>query len=85
MTQMDTESIGRAVNHLTVVEEGGARTLDASGGVRFEKKLGEEVREGESVAVCFGGDQGRVEASVRQIASAVDIGDAPVAPSPTIL
>ena len=81
---MDTESIGRSVNHLTVVENDGARQLDPSGGVSLEKKLGEEVREGEMLALCFGGDKAKVELSARQLYSAIFIGEAPVE-SPTMI
>lgn len=77
ITEMDTEIIGRSVNLLTVVEDGDKRHLDPSGGVRFEKKVGDEVKNGETMAMCFGGNQGRVEVSAQKISSAVVIGDTP--------
>ncbi len=85
ITKMDTEHIGRSVNLLSIIEDRGTRYLDPSGGVRFEKKVGNEVNDGETMAICFGGNQSRVEVSAKQIYSAVVIGNTPVEPPPVIL
>mgnify|MGYP001418334813 CR=1 FL=1 len=85
IADMDTEFIGRSVNLLTIFEDGGTRHLDPSGGVRFEKKVGDEVRDGKTMAICFGSNQDRVELSARRIYSAVVISDTPKEPPPVIL
>lgn len=80
ISAMDTLEIGRIVNSLTIVKSGRNRELDIAGGIRFEKKLGNEVRPGDTLAVCSGGDQKRVEEAVLRLSSAIRIGEKPIVP-----
>ena len=82
---MDTEKIGWAVNSLTVFDEKLGRRIHSSGGVRFEKKLGEEVENGGTLAVCKGSDEETVSRACRQIKSAVKIKDSPFIPESVII
>ena len=82
---MDTEKIGWAVNSLTVIDEKSGRRIDPSGGVRFEKKLGEEVESGGVLAVCHGSNKETVSRARRQIKSAVKVEDSPVRPKDVII
>ena len=82
---MDTEKIGWAVNSVTVIDEKSGRRIDPSGGVRFEKKLGEEVECGGALAVCHGSNKETVSWACRQIKSAVKIKDSPVRPKDVII
>ena len=82
---MDTEKIGWAVNSVTVIDEKSGRRIDPSGGVRFEKKLGEEVESGGALAVCHGSNKETVSWARRQIKSAVKIEDSPVRPKDVII
>ena len=82
---MDTEKIGWAVNSVTVIDEKLGRRIDPSGGVRFEKKLGEEVESGGALAVCHGSNKETVNWARRQIKSAVKIEDSLVRPKDVII
>lgn len=80
LTEMDTLEIGLAVNGLTVLGTGRGRQLDESGGVHFEKKTGDKVTEGETLAVCTGRDYKKVKQSAVRIAEAMHIGEERVEP-----
>ena len=82
---MDTEKIGWAVNSLTVFDEKLGRRIHSSGGVRFEKKLGEEVENGGTLAICNGSDEETVSQACRQIKSAVKIEDNTFKPESVII
>ncbi len=82
---MDTEKIGWAVNSVTVFYEKSGRRIDPSGGVRFEKKLGEKVERGGALAVCHGSDKDTVSRACRQIKSGVKIEDSPFRPEDLII
>jgi thymidine phosphorylase len=82
---MDTEKIGWAVNSVTVFDEKSGRRIDPSGGVLFEKKLGEEVESGGALAVCHGSDKETVSRACRQIKSAVKIENTPFRPEDVII
>ena len=82
---MDTEKIGWAVNSVTIIDEKSGRRIDPSGGVRFKKKLGEEVERGGALAVCHGSDKETVSQACRQIKSAVKIEDSPFRPEDLII
>ena len=85
VTRLNTKNIGWVVNDLTVLDEGEDRQLDHSGGVRFEKKLGDEIQSGETLAVCHGKYQGKVQIAAKKILSYIEIGDESVDPGPVIL
>ena len=77
---MDTLRIGRIVNGLTVLTIGNRRTTDQTGGIRFEKKLGNRVAEGDILAVCFGKDMTGVEQAASSLAPLIKIGEESVSP-----
>ncbi|MEE9167264.1 MAG: thymidine phosphorylase [Candidatus Neomarinimicrobiota bacterium] len=80
ITSMETLKIGQAVNHLTVMRKGKIRRLDPAGGVQFKKKIGDQVDAGETLALCFGGDEKRVKEAALDLARLTGIGEEPVAP-----
>lgn len=75
LVSFDTRQLGLTANDLTILNRGNNRKLDRSGGIRFFKKLGDEVKAGDELAVCFGRERERVEAAVQRIASAITVGD----------
>ncbi|MFQ6616025.1 MAG: thymidine phosphorylase [Fidelibacterota bacterium] len=79
----DTLELGRAAKELTVFVRGKARAVDPTGGIRLHKKLGEEVKAGDELAVCFGEDRERVEGAFTRTASAFTIGEE--LPKPPVL
>ena len=82
---MDTEKIGWAVNSVSIIDEKSGRRIDPSGGIRFKKKLGEEVESGGPLAVCHGSDKEAVNQACRQIKSAVKIENKPFRPEDVII
>ena len=82
---MNTEKIGWAVNSITVFDGKAGRQIDPSGGVRFEKKLGEEVAKGDPLAICHGNSEKAVSQAYPQIKSAIEIGVDPFTPEEVII
>ncbi len=74
VSAIDTKSIGDAV-----VELGGGRTkiddvIDCAVGVQCERRIGDEVREGEPLAILFGRDENQMRYVGTKLGSAFKIG-----------
>ena len=75
ITSMDTLAIGWIVNSLTILKRENSRERDWAGGIRLEKKLGSEVRAGDSIALCFGHNLNKVEEAAARLTSSIKIGE----------
>jgi thymidine phosphorylase len=85
VTRMNTRDIG-----LAVVELGGGRrkstdTVDARVGLTQFAQIGHAVQAGEPLAVVHGADAASAERARQVLLASIDIGDAPVAPSPVLV
>ena len=75
VTVLNGQEIGMAVKEI-----GGGRTklddeLDLSAGVCLQKKIGDQVSEGECIAVLYGNDQSAMAAAVKRIQAAYEYGE----------
>lgn len=84
VTEMDTVAIGENVNRLTIYYESNKRRLASSGGIYFEKKLGDAVSADEMLAVCTGEDKDAVDSAAGSVRRAIKIGEQPVLPAPLL-
>ena len=80
---MDTYQIGLSVNDLTILHHHGKRKKDNSGGIRFHKKIGEQVKKGQVIATCFGNEKSRVNRIKSKLTKTIKIGETP--PPPLVL
>lgn len=82
ITGMETVEIGKLVNRLTILKSGSDRQLDPAGGIRFRKKTGDEIKAGDTLVLCFGKDEKRVEDAALGLSRLIRIGEGPVASPP---
>jgi thymidine phosphorylase len=85
LARMATRNIG-----LAVVELGGGRrkatdTIDARVGFTQFAQLGQALQAGETLAVVHAEDAASAERARQALLASIDIGDAPVAPSPVLV
>lgn len=85
ISAMNTEEIG-----LTSLLLGGGREtkeseIDLTVGIVFEKKIGADVKAGDTLAVLHGNDEAKLSAAVIKLQNAITIGQTPVVPVPHIL
>jgi len=85
ITRMDTLSLGTLVNSLTIFGETENRIVDNSGGIRFVKKLGNPVQTGDTIAVCFGRNESKVESVSGQFNRHIQISETTPPPPEVIL
>nr|MBC8174440.1 thymidine phosphorylase [Candidatus Neomarinimicrobiota bacterium] len=83
IVSMDTFQIGLNVNDLTILCHHGKRNKDNSGGIRFLKKIGEQVKNGQVIATCFGNEKSRVNRIKSKLTKTIKIGETP--PPPLVL
>lgn len=85
ISEMLTEEIGLA----SLVLGGGRETkdseIDLTVGIVFKKKIGAKVAAGDTLAVLYANDSGKLEAGISRLKSALRIRTEPCAPLPHIL
>jgi|TARA_B100000315_G_scaffold260335_1_gene320936 pyrimidine-nucleoside phosphorylase len=85
ITHMDTLSLGKLVNSLTIYSDTENRIVDNSGGIRFIKKLGDPVQTGDTIAVCFGNNESKVESVSGTLIRHIQINETNTTPPEIIL
>lgn len=61
LSGMDTEKIGVAAGLLGAGRETKDSVIDMSAGIYLEKKIGDTVKKGEPIAICYAGNKRKIE------------------------
>lgn len=84
VSEIDTASIGAAASALGAGRERKEDSIDPAVGIIVEKKLGERVEKGETLAIIHANDPGRLAEAESAIRGAYTLGDTAIVP-PLIL
>jgi len=84
ITAIDAYAIGEAIVALGGGRRAAADRIDPAVGIVFERKVGDAVRAGETIAVVHAGAAGAVEPHVAAVQEAVQVGAAAPPPAPLI-
>ncbi|MDE2314315.1 MAG: thymidine phosphorylase, partial [Elusimicrobia bacterium] len=74
VTALDARKVGRAAVFLGAGRDFAEETLDYGAGLRLEKKTGDRVAAGETLAVLYSSDDARLRAGEKEFLSAAAIG-----------
>ncbi len=74
VTALDARKVGRAAVFLGAGRDFAEETLDYGAGLRLEKKVGDRVAAGETLAVLYSSDDARLRAGEAEFLSAAAIG-----------
>lgn len=78
---IDAMKVGLASQHTGAGREKKEDTIDQSAGIVFYKKMGDEVKEGETLCLVYGNDEERVQRGLEEVRKAIVIDDVkPVIP-----
>jgi pyrimidine-nucleoside phosphorylase len=80
LSRLDARVVGETAVRLGAGRQAVSDPIDFGAGLMLDKKLGDRVKKGESVARLFASDAGRLEAGLRHFQTALEI--APRAPKP---
>ncbi len=75
ITAMNTAGIGVASGVLGAGRETKESVIDYSAGIRMKKKIGDYVRQGETLAVCYSGRPEKIQTALTMLSSCFVIGD----------
>ena len=84
ITSIDAYAIGEAIVALGGGRRAAADRIDPAVGIVFERKVGDAVKAGETIALVHAGAAGAVEPHVAAVQAAVQIGAAAPASAPLI-
>jgi pyrimidine-nucleoside phosphorylase len=85
IARLDALSIARASMALGAGRERKGDSIDLTVGVLLERKIGERVSRGESLAVVHANDERRLARASEMLRAAIDVSATPVSPPPLIL
>ncbi|HVC09250.1 MAG TPA: thymidine phosphorylase [Elusimicrobiota bacterium] len=74
VTALDARKVGRAAVFLGAGRDYAEEALDYGAGMRLEKKVGDRVAAGETLAVLYSSDEARLRAGEAEFLSAVAVG-----------
>lgn len=74
ITSMDTEACGKTAVILGAGRETKESVIDTKAGIRFYKKTGEEVKQGEVIAVLYSSSENKLQEAVQFLPSAYTFG-----------
>ncbi len=84
VTAIDAYAVGEAIVALGGGRRAAADRIDPAVGIVFEKKVGDAVKAGETLAVVHAAAAGDVEAVVAEVSRAITIAAEPVEPGPLV-
>jgi len=84
VTAIDAYAVGEAIVALGGGRRAAADRVDPAVGIVFERKVGDAVKAGETLAIVHAAEGGSGEAVVRDVAAAVSIGVDRVEPGPLV-
>ncbi len=85
VARLDALHVARAANRLGAGRETKGDTIDLAVGVELRAKVGDQVADGQTLAMLHANDESRIEDAVRLLETGVSLSDAPVRPRPLIL
>lgn len=71
LSGMDTEKIGVAAGLLGAGREAKDSVIDMSAGIYLEKKIGDTVKKGESIAICYAGTKEKLNRGMAMFESSI--------------
>ena len=74
--------MGNLVNKLTIRRKNNKRLLEPTGGIRFLRKIGDNVSNGKPLAVCFGSNEDEVIGTAEELKSLIKVSEERVDPPP---
>lgn len=74
VVKIDTEAVGVAAGILGAGRETKESEIDYSAGILMKKKLGDKVKEGDVLAVCYGAQTGKVQKARERLQECIGIG-----------
>lgn len=74
ITSMDTEACGKTAVILGAGRETKESVIDAKAGIRFYKKTGEQVKQGEVIAVLYSSSEKKIQEALQFLSSAYTFG-----------
>ena len=77
---IDTEAVGVAAGILGAGRETKESGIDYSAGILMKKKLGDQVEEGDVLAVCYGAQASKVQRAQEHLKECIEIGPKPRSP-----
>ena len=72
---MDTLKIGWATVELGCGQKSKLTQLDATGGIEFIRKVGDEVKKGDPVFRCFNSNKSKLDSTIELLSDSIIIGD----------
>lgn len=75
IVSMDTASIGVASGILGAGRETKESIIDFSAGIRMKKKIGDFVKTGDTIAICYTSQKEKIELAASRLLSAIQIED----------
>ncbi len=82
VSSMEMVGVGNLVNKLTIRRKNNKRLLEPTGGIRFLRKIGDDVSNGKPLAVCFGSNEDEVIGTAEELKSLIKISEERVDPPP---
>ena len=82
VSSMEMVGVGNLVNKLTIRHKNNKRLLEPTGGIRFLRKIGDEVSIGKPLAVCFGSNEDEVIGIAEELKSLIKTSEERVDPPP---
>jgi|TARA_B100001079_G_scaffold270997_1_gene286970 pyrimidine-nucleoside phosphorylase len=79
---MEMVGVGILVNRLTIRHANNKREIESTGGIRFLKKIGDDVRNGKPLAICFGSNEDEVISTAEELKSLFNISEERIDPPP---
>ena len=71
LSGMDTEKIGVAAGLLGAGRETKDSVIDMSAGIYLEKKIGDTVKKGEPIAICYAGTKEKLNRGMAMFGSSI--------------
>ena len=84
ISKMDAESIGVASVILGAGREAKDDTIDMSAGIVLEKKTGDKVSKGDTLAILYSCNEGSFESSKNKFLSALELSENPINEEPLV-
>jgi pyrimidine-nucleoside phosphorylase len=82
--KIEAKRIGLASQHTGAGRATKEDEIDLSAGILVCKKVGDEVAEGDTLAIFYGNDEAKIDAAMKEASEAFKIGNTPIKP-PTLI
>jgi thymidine phosphorylase len=82
INSMEMVGVGILVNRLTIRHTHNKREIESTVGIRFLKKIGDDVCNGKPMAICFGSNKNEVISTAEELKSLINISEERIDPPP---